>query len=189
VDHALPELDTARGGRFWKAWCAGCSSGEEPYTLAMLLADYRNQRPNTDFAVLATDISTRVLEKARLGIYDAERVAPLPVRLRSNFVRRSRDPACRSVRIAPELRGRVAFHRLNFMDPDYRIKDMFDFVFFRNVAIYFDAETHESVVSKLCRQLVTGGYLFIGQSESLSGMSLPLEHVGPAIYRRTGGHS
>lgn len=182
--HAMPALGAQRGSQRWKAWCAGCSSGEEPYTLAMVMDDYLRQTPSSDFAILATDVSTRVLEQARSGIYQSERVTPLPEHLRRRYVLRSRDPRKKDVRIAPEIRRRIAFHRLNFMDADYGVKDAFDVVFFRNVAIYFDAPTQARVVGKLTARLRPGGYLFIGHSESLPGKSHDLEHIGPAIYRK-----
>ncbi len=184
---AMPTLAPQHGAAKWKAWCAGCSTGEEPYTLAMVMDDYLRQTNNPDFAILATDISTRVLEQARGGIYQADRVTPLPDQLRKRYVLKSRDPHRHDVRIAPELRRRISFHRLNFMDPDYGVKDMFDVIFFRNVAIYFDAPTQERVVGKLCAQLRPGGYFFIGHSESLPGRGHNLEHVGPAIYRKGSG--
>ena len=91
----------------------------------------------------------------------------------------------RSVRIAPELRARVRFARLNFMDEDYGVKETFDVVFFRNVMIYFDRPTQEAVVGRLCRNLRSGGHLFTGHSESLMGLDVPLRMVASAVYRRT----
>ncbi|HYD84778.1 MAG TPA: CheR family methyltransferase, partial [Opitutus sp.] len=98
---------------------------------------------------------------------------------------RSRDPARLEVRVAPELRRRVAFHRLNFMDADYAVKDRFEVIFFRNVMIYFDKPTQEAVINKLCRNLAPGGYLFVGHSESLAGLDIPVSCVSPAVYQKT----
>ena len=188
VQHALAEIVALpdRDARApLKVWCAGCSTGEEPYTIAMLLAEHGRAAGVTDFRILATDISTRVLAHARAGIYDIERIAPLPAELR-RYVMRSKKPSNRVVRVVPALRERVSFHRLNFMDEDYGVADQFDVVFFRNVAIYFDAPTQEAVVRKLCRNLRPGGYFFLGQSETLSGSrTQPLRHIGPSTYRRT----
>jgi len=186
---ALPNLDPNRGEKnddVWrlKLWCAGCSSGEEPYTLAMALSEFAGRRPGLDFSLLATDISTRVLDHAQLGIYEQERVDPLPSAWRPKYLLRSKDPARAQVRIIPELRNRIRFHRLNFMDAHYDVRDKFEVIFFRNVMIYFDKPTQEDVIHKLCRNLVPGGYLFVGHSESLAGLSLPVACVGSAVYRK-----
>jgi chemotaxis protein methyltransferase CheR len=178
-------------GRRFQAWCAGCSTGEEPYTLAMLLAEELKPRAATltgtfagTFAILATDISTRVLEVARRGIYGADRVRPVPPTLRLRYLRDSRDRSRGLVRVAPQLRERVSFHRLNFMQADYNVSDVFDAIFFRNVAIYFDRPTQQAVITKLCRSLRPGGYLYIGMSESLTGLDVPVAQIGPAVYRK-----
>jgi len=190
VQTALPTLapdDTGRAVNHpWhlKLWCAGCSSGEEPYTLAMVLAEFAGKQPGFDFSLMATDISTKVLEHARAGIYDEERVAPVLPALRAKYLLRSKDRACAQVRIIPDLRRKITFHRLNFMDAHYGVKDVFDVIFFRNVMIYFDKPTQESVINKLCRNLAPGGYLFVGHSESLAGLDLPVTSIGSAIYRK-----
>jgi chemotaxis protein methyltransferase CheR len=187
---ALPNLDPNQGKgpteRPWrlKLWCAGCSSGEEPYTLAMVLSEFGEQRAGFDFSLLATDISTRVLNHAQLGIYDEERIEPVTLTLRSKYLLRSKDRTRTQVRIVPELRRRISFHRLNFMDAHYSVKEMFEVIFFRNVMIYFDKPTQEAVINKLCRNLIPGGYLFVGHSESLAGLNLPVSCVGSAIYRK-----
>ncbi len=183
---ALPLLARAAGRPAWrlKAWCAGCSSGEEPYTLAMVLNEYALHRPGFDFAVLGTDISTRVLEQARSGIYPESHIAPVPAGLRRKYLWRSRNSSETLVRIVPDLRRKVTFDHLNFMDQDYRIKDIFDIVFFRNVMIYFDRPTQQAVVRKICRNLAAGGYLFVGHSESLAGLDVPVKQVQAAILRK-----
>lgn len=185
VNTALPELDRG-AGHAWNLnlWCAGCSSGEEPYTLAMVLGEHAARRPAFDYSILATDISTRVLEHALAGIYEEERIVPVPAPLRAKYLMRSKDRAQPQVRIIPELRRKVAFHRLNFMDADYGVKDRFEVIFFRNVMIYFDKPTQEEVIRKLCRNLAPGGYLFVGHSESLAGLRIPVTCIGPAIYRK-----
>ncbi|MFA6286484.1 MAG: CheR family methyltransferase [Opitutaceae bacterium] len=189
VRTALPNLDPngeGGAGRPWhlKLWCAGCSSGEEPYTLAIVLSEFGRQRPGFDFSFLATDISTRVLEHAQTGIYDEERIEPVPAPLREKYLLRSKRRTEAQVRIIPALRGKISFHRLNFMDAHYPVRDMFEVIFFRNVMIYFDKPTQEAVIGKLCRNLVPGGYLFVGHSESLAGLNLPVTCVGSATYRK-----
>jgi len=190
VETALPGLDPSHdasaGERAWrlKLWCAGCSSGEEPYTLAMVLSEFGEHRAGFDFTLLATDISTKVLEQAQRGIYDEERIEPVPLVMRAKYVLRSKDRTRPQVRIRPELRHKISFHRLNFMDANYNVKDLFHVIFFRNVMIYFDKPTQESVINKLCRHLVPGGYLFVGHSESLAGLNLPVRCVASAVYRK-----
>lgn len=181
---ALPALTRAPRSRVIKAWCAGCSSGEEPYTLAMALGDYLRGKPGMDYRILATDISTRVLEHAKLGIYAEAQVAPLPAAWRERYLARSKDQKRQQVRIRPELRQRIKFHRLNFVAPDYNVRERFSLIFFRNVAIYFDRETQLEVVSKLAAHLEPGGYFMIGLSESLKTAVPGLERVGPSIYVR-----
>jgi chemotaxis protein methyltransferase CheR len=191
LETAIPDL--ARERRIdrhepLQVWCAGCSSGEEPYTLAMLLSEYaERQREGLPFGLLATDVSTRVLECARSGIYPASRISPIAVPLRQKYLRRHRDPARDLVRIAPALREKISFHRLNFMSEDYRIRNVFDVVFFRNVMIYFDRPTQEMVLRRILRHVRPGAFLFVGHSESLSGLDLPLRQTGPAIFQHRGG--
>jgi chemotaxis protein methyltransferase CheR len=126
-----------------------------------------------------------VLQTAREAIYDESCVAPVADELRKKYLLRSRTPERNLVRIVPALRGRVEFHRLNFMDADYGVADMFDAIFFRNVMIYFDKATQQAVVNRLCRNLRPGGYLFVGHSESLIGLDVPLRMVASAVYQKT----
>lgn len=185
VEKALPALTNGQHSPVrLKVWSAGCSTGEEPYTLSMVLSEYSRLRRGLDFMILATDVSTRVLEHARQGIYQETQIEPVPADLRTRYLMRSKDPKQRLVRILPELRQRVSFHRLNFMDEDYRVGDMFDVIFFRNVLIYFDRPTQERVVNKLCRNLLPGGYLFVGHSESLNGLDLRVESVQTSVYQK-----
>lgn len=185
VDKALPALDPDPAQtRQVKLWCAGCSTGEEPYTLAMFLSEYVEQRRNAEFSLFATDISTKVLHYARDAVYDERRIEPVPEAWQKKYLLRSRDPAKQTVRIVPALRERVRFARLNFMDSDYGVREVFDAVFFRNVMIYFDRPTQEAVVGRLCRNLRPGGYLFTGHSESLMGLDVPLRMVASAVYRK-----
>ncbi len=188
TEKALPEMAARAEGRPLMVWSAGCSSGEEPYTLAMVLNEYSEAHPGFRFRILATDISTRVLEKARLGIYTTENVEPVPPALRRKYFMRSRKPGSEQVRVVPELRRLVEFRRLNFMDGDYGLAGQADAIFCRNVIIYFDRGTQEAILSKLARQLVPQGYLFVGHSETLHDMQLPLMPIGPALYRRHHGH-
>jgi chemotaxis protein methyltransferase CheR len=184
VERALPELTARDGGRPLLIWSAGCSSGEEPYTLAMVLSEYGLTHPGFRFRIMATDISTNVLAKAEMGIYPAEVVSPVPAALKRKYLMASRDPKASKVRVVPELRRLIEFRRLNFMDADYGIREKADAIFCRNVIIYFDRQTQENVLQKLSSHLVPRGYMFVGHSETLHDMDLPLTPVAPALYRR-----
>jgi chemotaxis protein methyltransferase CheR len=162
AQRALPEMATRAGAEPLLVWSAGCSSGEEPYTLAMVLSDYAESHSGFRFRVLATDISTIVLEKARLGVYKNDDVEPVPPALRRKYLLRSREAHTDRVRIVPELRRLVEFRRLNFMDADYGVSEKADAIFCRNVIIYFDRETQRTILGKLTNNLKPGGYLFVG---------------------------
>lgn len=182
---ALPDL-VARNpsGRPLLLWSAGCSTGEEPYTLAMVLSEFAQANSGFRFRVLASDISTTVLAKAQHGIFHKDVVKPVPSTLQRKYFMRSRDPASQHLRVVPELRNTVEFLRLNFMDADFGLGQKADAIFCRNVIIYFDRPTQERILQKLCAQLLPAGYLFVGHSESLHGMDLPLALVAPALYRK-----
>lgn len=180
----LPRLAEAGAGRTLSFWSAGCSTGEEPYTLAMVLEDFRSRSPRTDFRILATDISTRVLEAANRAIYDMEKAEPIPYEYKKRYLLRSRDRERGEVRVRPELRSKVEFRRVNFMDDTYPIPSGFDTVFCRNVIIYFDRPTQERILGHICAHIRPGGWLFIGHSETLTGMDLPLRGTAPTIYQR-----
>lgn len=187
---ALPDMIRRNGsGRPLLAWSAGCSSGEEPYTLAMVLSEWAGTHPGFRFRVLATDLCTTVLEKARLAVFDAETVAPVPAELRRRYFLRSRDRASQQMRVVPELRDMVEFRRLNLMDSDYGLKENADLIFCRNVIIYFDRATQEQILQKLVHYLAPGGTIFLGHSETLSGMDLPLVSVAPSTYRKQDGRT
>lgn len=182
---ALPEI--AQGlanSRAFLIWSAGCSTGEEPYTLAMVLSEYALTHPGFRFRILASDISTGVLRKAEMGVYSGDAVRPVPAPLRFKYFMRSRDRSSDRVRVVPELRRLVEFRRLNFMDSDYAMVEKADAIFCRNVIIYFDRPTQERILGRLASHLAPGGYLFVGHAETLHGMNLPLAPVAPALYRR-----
>lgn len=187
VNKILPELIRTSGAGVSKRlslWSAGCSTGEEPYTLSMVLNEYASQCDGFQFNILATDISTRVLEKARMGIYEDDRIDPIPDALRRRYLLRSKDRSKGLVRIVPELRSRVAFRRLNFMEEDFGMREQFDIIFCRNVIIYFDRPTQEKLLNRFYRYLVPGGFVFMGHSETLNGLDVPLTMVYPTIYRK-----
>jgi chemotaxis protein methyltransferase CheR len=185
VEKALPDLTSRNGGgKTIQIWSAGCSSGEEPYTLAIVLSEYALTHSNFRFKILATDISTTVLDKAMQGVYTTDIISPVPAPLKRKYFMRSRKPGSERVRVVPELRKLIEFRHLNFMDDDYGITEKSDAIFCRNVIIYFDRPTQERILKKLSDHLVPGGYLFVGHAETLHDLNLPLTPVVPALYRR-----
>jgi chemotaxis protein methyltransferase CheR len=167
-----------------RVWSAGCATGEEPYTLGMVLNEFRKKVPEFTFSILATDISTRALEKGRLGVYGENKIGPIPPAWKRKYLLRSRDPDKRLFRIVPELRAPVVFRRLNFMEEDLGREGRFDVIFCRNVIIYFDRPTQENLLWRLCGCLSTGRFIFMGHSETLNGLRLPLQQVAPSVYRK-----
>jgi chemotaxis protein methyltransferase CheR len=182
---ALPEMVLVQGLNHIKVWSSACSSGEEPYTLTFVLSEFRENHPNFDFSVLGTDISTRILDKARTAIYPQERVDVVPLAEKKKYLLRSKDQENPMIRIVPELRAKTRYARLNLIDDTYSgIPKDFDLLFCRNVLIYFDRPTQEKVINKLCAHLRTGGYFFLGHSESISAMDVPLKQIKPTIFQK-----
>jgi chemotaxis protein methyltransferase CheR len=184
ADHAIPSL-LNRGESDIRAWSAACSTGAEPYTIAMVLDESLAQVPRAKFAVLATDLSTEVLATAQRGIYTAETVAPVPPDMMKRYVRKAVDKRRQEVRIAPQLRSRIGFARLNLMDQTYPVGNPMHLIFCRNVMIYFDKPTQLGVLTRLCKCLAPGGYLFIGHSESVAGFNLPLKQVANTVFQHS----
>lgn len=187
VRTALPALIDCSGAgiaRPLRVWSAGCSTGKEPYTLAMVLSEFRDSHPGFNFEILGTDISTDVLEKALKGIYAEEKAEPIPPALRRKYLLRAKNPEQRRVRIVPELRNLVRFRRLNFLAADYGMREPFDVIFCRNVLIYFDRPTQERLLGRFTQQLEAGSFLFLGHSETLLGLHLPLKQLAPSVYQK-----
>lgn len=184
TNRVLPEfLRTRTSVKPCQIWSAGCSSGEEPYTLAMVGSEFARVNPGFQFNIMATDISNHVLRMAVRAIYPESKIGPIPAEYRKRYLLRSKDRSKKLVRICREARCNVRFRRLNFME-EFSFDDSLDVIFCRNVVIYFDRETQEMLFKRFCRKLNPGGYLFIGHSESLAGMDLPLVTVAPTVYKR-----
>jgi len=167
-----------------RVWSAACSSGEEPYTLAMALSEFAEQSPDFHFQIYASDISTKVLKTAYHGVYREDRVAGMPLRLRQKYLLRSKNRQLELVQVKDRLRRQVAFHRINLMDDDFGLHERMHVIFCRNVMIYFDKEHQEKLIGRFHRQMLPGGFLFIGHSESLSGMKTPFSLIAPTVYKR-----
>jgi chemotaxis protein methyltransferase CheR len=188
TDTILPELTKLDKKKGWKKpllfWSAGCSTGEEPYTLAIVLNEFRNINCDYQFEIFASDISTEVLSKASMGIFEMEKTDVIPIELKKKYLLKSKDPIKPMVRFISELRNQIQFLRINFMDDNYDLPDNLDIVFCRNVLIYFDKTTQEKVLKKIIHKMRSGGYLFLGHSETIMGMELTLKRVASTIYRK-----
>lgn len=184
----LPEF-FKKGFHEIELWSAGCSSGEEPYTLSIVMQEYMRKNPGhfRDYKILATDISSRVLDKAMNAVYSMESVDSLSYDLKKRYFLKSKDADAQLVRVNKETREKVRFSRLNFMDEEYPETSPKNIIFCRNVLIYFDKPTQEAVIRKLIKHLIPGGYLFLGHSETIFGMDLPLETVAPTTFRKIPG--
>ncbi|TLX77144.1 chemotaxis protein CheR [Labilibacter sediminis] len=181
----LPEFNAKAGHEPFKIWSAGCSSGEELYTMSITLNEYKRENPTFKFSILGTDISQNVLGKAAKGVYPMNKVDIIPLELKKKYLLKSKSKENQTVKVRPELQSSLSLKYLNLMDASYsNITEKFDAIFCRNVLIYFDRATQESVINKLSSHLKTGGYFFIGHSESLTGMDVPLEHIKPTIFRK-----
>ena len=166
-----------------RIWSAACSSGEEPYSIAMTAHDALCTYTGIEVKILATDISTNVLERAEQGTYEQHRLGTVP----ESFRRRYFTAAGQGLmRVVPELRRMITFARLNLIAGNFPFRYPFDLIFCRNVMIYFDRATQATLVNHLAEHLRPGGYLLIGHSESLNSISHPLTYVRPTIYQRRG---
>lgn len=178
----LPQLAKTR--RHFRVWSAAASTGAEPYTLAMVLDEFCSERRGLDYSILGTDICTEVLQQAIAGRFVESMIQPVSMSRRQRYVMRAKDPSRGEVRIVPELRSKVAYARLNLMDESYPVEQQMDIIFCRNILIYFDKPTQAKVLERLCRHLASDGYLFLGHSESIVGIDLPLRQIANTVFQK-----
>jgi chemotaxis protein methyltransferase CheR len=186
-NQAVPEMYARSRSERWsrlRVWSAACSSGEEPYSIAITLAGCAQQWP---WQIEATDISHRVLAKAAAGIYADETVQRLPKEIIRTHFQRGIGPQEGNHRVKAALRERVTFRQLNLLEGEPPFHEPFHVIFCRNVMIYFDRQTQDELVERLARRLVPGGYLFVGHSESLTHMRHSLRVIRPAVYQKPFG--
>ena len=180
-DKVLPYLSNTQRDKDLRIWSAGCSSGEEPYTLAMLLDEYFGENKVLwDTKVLATDISNGILEIAKKGIYFNDKIASLPAHWRRNYFNKvNNENSC----LIDKIRNEVIYRRFNLME-SFPFKKRFNVIFCRNVMIYFDNKTKDNLVEKFYDALEPGGYLFIGHSETINRETSKFKYIMPAVYRK-----
>lgn len=182
VQHALPPLLPAGKKRF-RVWSSACATGEEPYSIAFQLAESFPLAAGWDWQVLATDISNKALKNAKNGIYRDDRLQGMPPEWVRKYFQKGHGDWDGHYRVKSSITERVSFERLNLLG-SYSFREPFELIFCRNVMIYFDRPTQETLVNQLCRWLVPKGFLLVGHSESLIGMSMPLKCKRPSIYQR-----
>lgn len=182
-EHVLPYLEKNRPSHDLRIWSAGCSTGQEPYNMAMVIDEYFGPRKGLwDTTILATDISMKVLTKAQKGIYTAEDIKGLPAKWKMKYLKALPDG---TFEVCDRIKKEIVFRPFNLMEP-FHFKKPFDLIFCRNVMIYFDAATKEQLVQKFFDWTSNGGYFFIGHSESISGGHSRYTYIQPAIYQRRG---
>ncbi len=166
-----------------RGWSAGCSSGEEVYSIAITLLEAFEKNGQWDIKILGTDISTRMLETARKGYYDAERVASVPAQQRNRYLLSKRENNSKVFEVSSALRNVVVFRHLNLME-SWPLKGPLDFIFCRNVMIYFDKPTQQNLIDRYWDMLDSGAVLFTGHSESLTGIKHKFKYIQPTIYMK-----
>ena len=166
-----------------RIWSAGCSTGEEPYTLSMVLADEPSVA-KSGYSILATDISMEVLQTATRAVYSKSLVQQIPPNFRFKYMMAGKGDYKGYFRVLPEIRSKVRFGQLNLMDRSFGIQKKMHIIFCRNVIIYFNLETKRELIRKFYHQLLPGGYLFLGHSESLSNVNSDFKTVAPTVYRK-----
>lgn len=178
----VAEADANKRSRVLRVWSAACSTGEEPYSLAMTLLSEFVASSGWKIEVLATDLSTKVLAHASAGIWPAEKISGVPVDYQRKFLLKGIGPEKGKIKVADELRQVVRFQRLNLIQEPYPVAGSFDLIFCRNVLIYFQWETKIRIVNRLGQFLTPNGYLFLGHAESLHGVANKLQSVAPKVF-------
>lgn len=172
----------------FKVWSAGCSSGQEAYSIGIQTEEFRRiSGVRFDYSILGTDISSRMLRQAREAIYPFAQVEELTTEIKHRYFLKSKDAGKMKVRIIKEIRDKVTVGYMNLMDDLYPFHAQFDVVFLRNTLIYFDRNTQMKVLKQVLNSLKSGGFLLIGHSESLINLHLPIQSVAPSIYVKTNG--
>ncbi len=186
VSTLLPRLKSERviTQNCLQIWSAGCASGEEPYTMAMVLAEYAKKCPGFDFKIFGSDISTRILKQANAGIYQDRKITQIPQDMVQRYMLKGRGENQGRHRIVPELQGKVTFKQVNFTDRVFPFKTLFDVIFCRNVIIYFDKKTQIHLFKKFYEHLKPGGFFLIGHSEMMPAVGAQFEKVEPTVYRK-----
>ena len=186
-EQVYPRLEQAAlhgASRRLRIWSAACSSGEEPYTIAMTILEHFSSLRNWEVEIVASDINTEVLQKAREGIYSLDRIEGLDIELKRKYFLRGKGRLEGSCQVIPEIRKLITFRQVNFMEKSWPIDGSFDVIFCRNVLIYFNSETQQKLLPRLTSKLVHGGYLMLGHSENLPWLAETMMPLGQTIHQK-----
>lgn len=187
INSAIPDLDEhslKNNRRELNVWSAGCSTGEEAYTLSIELNELMSKRSDFNFKILATDISHSCLRTGSHGVYTERQTEIVPMEFKRKYFLRSKNSKEALVQMGAELKSRIKFKSLNLKEPVFSLPNKMDIIFCRNVMIYFDNKMREELVAKFESNLIQGGYLFVGHSESLNGIDTTLKQVSPMVYKK-----
>lgn len=179
-EQILPQQEKTNKQKSMHIWSAGCSTGEEAYTAIMVMKDYFKLDKGWDYRILATDISTRVLQRAQIGVYPPESIKEIPAQWKSRYFKQTGE---QEYALSDEIKKEVIFQELNLMSP-FPFKRRFDLIFCRNVMIYFDQPTKNELIRKFYDILKPGGYLFIGHSETVQRDTVGFKYIKPSIYQK-----
>jgi chemotaxis protein methyltransferase CheR len=190
--HVVPDWkaqgDSGLRPRRMRVWSAGCSTGEEPYSLAMVLLDHFPPGSGWQIEIIATDLSSRALKSAQKAIWSIAKAREIPQSYLKRFMLKGTGSQQANMKAGPEIQAIIRFQHLNLNDDHYAMTGPFDLIFCRNVLIYFDAQSRARVVDRLVNYLAPAGFLLVGHAESLSGVSDRIRHVRPTIYVQVAAH-
>lgn len=179
---ALPTLIHKKVPRNIKVLSAGCSTGEEPYTVAISLLESKSKGLDFDFSISACDISPESVMIAKKGIYPLAKIKDIPTELKQKYFLKNKIQEKQLVKIMPSVLKYIRFFVLNLLEENYKINEAYDIILCRNTLIYFNRTIQEKVLGQLCKKLKPSGYLIIGHSESIIGMNLPVDQIKPTIF-------
>jgi chemotaxis protein methyltransferase CheR len=184
LNEGIPILVNEMSTRNISIWSAGCSSGEEAYTIAITFSEFREKHPGFDFSISASDISTQMLKMGSEGMYNEDKVSEVPMSIKKKYFLKSKNKELKKVKVIGVLREKVSFYRQNLLYLSPVSQPVHDIIFCRNVLIYFDRNIQNNILVNLCSQLKPGGFLFLGHSESITGFGLPVNQIHPTIFRK-----
>ena len=187
VTEILPEFKRRHEQQrtsIFRIWCAGCSSGEEAFSLAMVLNDFAEKNPSFRYAMLATDLCKRTLETAKAAVYDRDQLEAVTPEHRNKYFVAARAGDSSQQRVVASLRETIMFKRFNLMDPAFPIREPLQAIFCRNVMMYFERTDREKIVNRFAEKLAPGGHLFTGHSETLAGFPTDLKPVSSSVYQK-----
>ena len=184
LENGLDNYLSKRKDKGLKIWSAGCSSGEEPFSIAMTMNEYALLNDSFRFKIFATDISTKMLEHAKAGIFKMEKIDTIPIQYHRKYLLKGKNSYEDKFRIHPDIMSKISFQKFNLLSQSYNTIGNQDIIFCRNVLIYFERKIQDRILNQISQLLNPGGFLFLGHSESITGFNLPLEYLRPTIFMK-----